>query len=200
MWKTREWQSSMFRAYNNITVFRGKSILFFLSWKLGLASKFAQRTPLRPGVRWYYSDAIMSAIVSQSSGVSIVYSTVCSGADQRKHQSTASLAFVRGIHRSPVNSQHKGPVTRKMIPFDEVIISWVSLRSGAAMKSLGDFFAVIWTESILSWLVELNTKLLTVERLNAKLLTGFKIQDVLPGSISGHRFQQAQDTFSKLWH
>ena len=41
------------------------------------------------------------------------YSTVCSGADQRKHQSSASLAFVRGIHRSPVNSPHKGPVTRK---------------------------------------------------------------------------------------
>ena len=42
---------------------------------------------------------------------------VCSGADQRKHQSSASLAFVRGIHRSAVNSPHKGPVTRKMFPY-----------------------------------------------------------------------------------
>ena len=51
---------------------------------------------------------------------------VCSGADQRKHQSSASLAFVRGIHRSPVNSAHKGPVTRKMFPFDDVImIFWL---------------------------------------------------------------------------
>ena len=45
-----------------------------------------------------------------------------SGADQRKHQSSASLAFVQGIHRGPVNSPHKGPVTRKMLPFDDVII------------------------------------------------------------------------------
>ena len=43
-------------------------------------------------------------------------------ANQRKHQSSASLAFVRGIHRSPVNSPHKWPVTRKMFPFDDVIM------------------------------------------------------------------------------
>ena len=43
--------------------------------------------------------------------------------DQRKHQSSASLAFVRGIHRGPVNSPHKWPVTRKMFPFDDVIMS-----------------------------------------------------------------------------
>ena len=54
--------------------------------------------------------------------VSIVYSPVCSGADQRKHQSSASLAFVWGIHRWPVNSPHKGPVTRKMFPFHDVIM------------------------------------------------------------------------------
>ena len=54
--------------------------------------------------------------------IGIVYSTVYPGADQRKHQSSASLAFVRGIHRSPVNSPHKGPVTRNMFPFDDVIM------------------------------------------------------------------------------
>ena len=48
--------------------------------------------------------------------------TVYSGADKRKHQSSAPLAFVRGIHRWPVNSPHKGPVTRKMFSFDDVII------------------------------------------------------------------------------
>ena len=52
----------------------------------------------------------------------IVYSTVYSGSDQRKHQSSASLAFVWGIHRWPVNSPHKWPVTRKMFPFDDVIM------------------------------------------------------------------------------
>ena len=63
----------------------------------------------------------MSAISSQITGVSIVYSTVYSGADQRKHQSSASLAFMRGIHWWPVNFPHKWPVRRKMFPFDDVI-------------------------------------------------------------------------------
>ena len=70
----------------------------------------------------HYSDEIMSAMASQITDVSIVYSTVCAGADQRKHQSSASLAFVRGIHRRPVNSPHKGPVTRKTFPFGYVIM------------------------------------------------------------------------------
>ena len=56
-----------------------------------------------------YNDVIVSAMASQIPGVSAVCSTVCSGADQRKHQSSASLAFVRGICRSPVDSPHKGP-------------------------------------------------------------------------------------------
>ena len=42
---------------------------------------------------------------------------------QRKHQSSASLAFVRGIHRWPLKSPHKGPVTRKMFLFDDVIMN-----------------------------------------------------------------------------
>ena len=68
----------------------------------------------------HYSDDIISSIASQITGVSIAYSTVCSGADQRKHKSSTSLVLVRGIHRWPVNSPHKGPVTRKMFPFDDV--------------------------------------------------------------------------------
>ena len=70
----------------------------------------------------FYSDVMMGAMASQITGVSMVYSNVCSGADQRKHQSYTSLAFVRGIHRWPVNSPHKGPVTRKMFPLDDVLI------------------------------------------------------------------------------
>ena len=70
----------------------------------------------------HYSDAIMGAMASQISSLVIVYSTIYSCTDQRKHQSSASLAFVRGIHRWPVNSPHKGPVTRKMIPFDDGIM------------------------------------------------------------------------------
>ena len=55
-------------------------------------------------------------------GLTIVYSTVYSDADQRKNQSSALLVLVRGIHRWPVNSPHKWPVTRKMFPFDDVIM------------------------------------------------------------------------------
>ena len=69
----------------------------------------------------HYCDVIMGAVSSQITSLTIVYSTVYSDADQRKHQSSASLAFVRGIHRGPVNSPHKWPVTRKMFPFDDVI-------------------------------------------------------------------------------
>ena len=60
------------------------------------------------------NDVLMSAMASQIISLMIV--------DQRKHQSFASLAFVSGIHRWPVNSLHKGPVTRKMFPFDDVIM------------------------------------------------------------------------------
>ena len=66
----------------------------------------------------------MGAMASQITRLTIVYwySTVYWGADQRKHQSFASLAFVRGIRRSPVNSPHKWTITRKMFPFDDVIM------------------------------------------------------------------------------
>ena len=61
----------------------------------------------------HYNDVIMGAIGSQITSPTIVYSVVYSDGDQRKHQSSASLAFVQGIHWRPVNSPHKGPVTRK---------------------------------------------------------------------------------------
>ena len=70
----------------------------------------------------HYSYVTMSTMASQITGVLIVYSTVCSRADEWKHQSSASLAFVRGIHRWPVNFPHKGPVTWKIVPFDDVIM------------------------------------------------------------------------------
>ena len=71
---------------------------------------------------YHYNYVIMTTISSQVTSLAIVYSTVYSDTDERKHQSSASLAFVRGIHRGPVNSSHKGPVTRKMFPFDDVIM------------------------------------------------------------------------------
>ena len=73
-------------------------------------------------------------MVCQITSVSNIYSTVYSGADQRKHQSSAPLAFVRGIHRSPVNSSHKGPVTGKMFPFDDVIMGCLWTRRSRSIK------------------------------------------------------------------
>ena len=74
------------------------------------------------GYSLHYSDVIMGTMASQITSLTIVYSTVYCGADQRKHKSSASLAFVMGIHRWPVNTPYKGQVTRKMFPFDDVII------------------------------------------------------------------------------
>ena len=72
----------------------------------------------------HYDDVTMTTIASQITSLMVVYLTVYSDADQRKHQSSASLAFVWGIHRGPVISPHKWPVTRKMFPFDDVIMYW----------------------------------------------------------------------------
>ena len=70
----------------------------------------------------HYSDVIIRALASQITVILMVCSTICSGADQRKHQSSALLAFVRGVHRWPVNPLHKGPVTRKC--FHLMTSSW----------------------------------------------------------------------------
>ena len=75
----------------------------------------------------------MSTVVPQITSVPIVCPTVGSGADQRRDQSSASLAFVRGIHRWTVNSPHKRPVTRKMFAFDAVTMK---------MKKLYTFWVV----------------------------------------------------------
>ena len=71
---------------------------------------------------FHYSDVMIDTMASRITSFTIIYLTPSAGADQRVHQSSAPLAFVRGIHRWPVNSQHKEPVTRKMFPFDDVMI------------------------------------------------------------------------------
>ena len=88
----------------------------------------------------HYNDVMMGAMASQITSLAIVYSTVYSGTDQRNHQSSASLTFVRGIHRRLVNSPHKWPGTRKMFPFDDVIM--VRFR-GISIAILNE---VIWSE------------------------------------------------------
>ena len=71
---------------------------------------------------YHYSDVIMIKMESQITNLTIVYSTVYSGADQRKYQSSASLAFVREIHWWTVNFPHLRPITTKMFLFVDVIM------------------------------------------------------------------------------
>ena len=108
-YKTKEWVSKRLRK----------------GWKnpeLGSQTTDQFSSNVLYNIAIYYSDVIMREVASQIAGVLIVCSTVCSGADQRKHQSSASLDFVRGINRWPVNFPHKRPVTREMFPFDDVIM------------------------------------------------------------------------------
>ena len=98
----------------------------------------------------HYNDVIMGAIASQITSLTIVYSAVYSDTDQRKHQSSASLAFVWGIHRWPVNSPHKWPVTRKMFPFDDVIM-YTYLVNIMAVDGLVTQGARLSATMILTW-------------------------------------------------
>ena len=111
------------------------SLWLFLSWLLRYQwsnpKECGQNLPLPNNnkTQQHYNGVIMGAITSLITSLTIVYSIVYSDADQRKHQSSASLAFVRRSHRGPVNSPHKWPVTRKMFPFDDVIMNTNRVRN-----------------------------------------------------------------------
>ena len=98
---------------------------------------------------WHYNDVIMSAMTSQITSITIVFSTVYSDADQRKHQSSASLAFVRGLQCWPVNSPHKGLVTRKIFPFHDVIMeSWTVVTIHVCIHIHESIFVMICSRLI----------------------------------------------------
>ena len=100
--------------------------------------------------RFHYDDVIMGAMTSQITSLTIVYSTVYSVEDQRKHQSSAPLNLCVGNSPGPVNSPHKGPVTRKMFPFDDVI-----MHRGRSMHASLNYAIVGW----IRWLIAvLNAK------------------------------------------
>ena len=96
----------------------------------------------------HHTNVIMGARASQITSLTIVFATVNSDADQRKHQSSTSLAFAQGIHRG--HSPHKWPVTRKMFPLDDVIML-VDLRDISNMwvlnpKTPSGAYIRQWTE------------------------------------------------------
>ena len=103
-----------------------------------------------------YSDVIMGTMASQITSLTIVYAIVYSGADQRKHQSSASLAFVREIHRLPMNFPHKWPVTRKMFPFGDVIIKWTSVVYTLCMMSRQPLPSINYDKITPPWIGGIN--------------------------------------------
>ena len=116
-----DWLPLWHRSANEETVSPGCSVgggIVFIHYTI---------TPLNlfpPMLLYHCENVIRGAMASQITSPAIVYSTVYTGTHQRKHQSPASLAFLWGIHRWPVNSPYNGPVTRKMFPFDDVIMLW----------------------------------------------------------------------------
>ena len=88
----------------------------------------------------------MNAVASQLTSRRIYYWIIYSGVDQRKHQSPASPAFARGIHRWPVNSPQKRLVTRKMFPFDDarsalLVLSHLDETQMRALRFVHDNYA-----------------------------------------------------------
>ena len=140
--------------------------VFFVVSLNNLLNKLPNRlrieTPSRPGdiiiMEKYYSGVMMGVMAFQITSLTIVYSTVDSGTDERKHQSSASLAFVRGIHRWPVNSPDKWPVTRKMFPFDDVTMISVAItgplctepakRSRFSFNQSVSVISVVWINNL----------------------------------------------------
>ena len=109
----------------NCSCWCGEMVFTDCLWLVASLCRHTELAMLCPqSDRRHYDDVIMGAIESQITSLTIVYSTFYSDADQRRHQSSASLAFVLVIHRGPVNSPHKWPVTRKIFPFDDVIIRY----------------------------------------------------------------------------
>ena len=103
----------------------------------------------------------MTMLASQITSLTVVYSIVYSGVNQRKHQSSASLAFVREIHRGPVNFPHKWPVTRKMFPFDDVIMG-----------------LNVSTETILCWIIPVPVQFVwhkVIQVICQKLIPGLDV-------------------------
>ena len=95
----------------------------------------------------HYGEVIMNAMASQITGVSIAQPFVRAQI-KKIHQSSASLAFERGIHWWPLDSLHKGPVTQKIFPFDDVIMLWHSLTRYACARLAKHYILIAWVSDL----------------------------------------------------
>ena len=128
--------------------------------------------PIKPVLK-HYNDVIMSMMASQITSLTIVYSDVCSRPDQRKHQSSVSLAFVGGIHHWLVNSLHKGPVTWKMFPFDDVIMIYVTVQGR-------NFSQVLWSSRIFLYLMYIASEWLPTLAVKKIIIITFSLDNQQP--------------------
>ena len=126
----------------------------------------------------HYGDIIMRATASHITSFTIVRSTIYSGAHERRYKSSTSLAFVRGIHRWPVNSPHKGPVTRKIFLYVNVIINvvndelqWFSLAIGMYRVSQWIALTIIQQCGVLLFLLPCSLEMLQ-QRVTKSKVTG----------------------------
>ena len=119
-----------------------------------------------PMICGWTSDVIMDAMASQITGVSIVCSTVCWGADNRKHQSSVSLALVGGTHRWPADSPHKGSVTRKMFPFDDAImhVQYISVHQVVLPYVSQPIFSTVSLDRIQHFTTKTSIQLVDIDR------------------------------------
>ena len=135
----------------NQHLFRRTSTMYNYSCKCWLMYYCQTTTKGVEGRRFdwpHYNDVIMSAMGYQIISLTIVYSTVYSRRRSKKHQSSASLAYVRGIHRWPVNSPHKGPVPRNFFSFDDVIMP---------ARARTDSRAISQSAPVCTLIIKLNT-------------------------------------------
>ena len=143
-------------------------------------------------------------MASQITGVSIVCFNVCSGVDQRKHQSAASLAFVRGIHRWPVDSPHKGLVTRNVSIWWRHRISighkWKILNSHNTSHTLRASCGTFIESASLGWITRysrMNCMCACVYVCVCDLqIVFFHIEFLFADHEDGHRVIEAQDDVS----
>ena len=156
----------------------------------------------------------MGAVASQITSLTIVYSAVYSGVDQRKHQSSVSLTFVRGIHRWPVSSSHKWPVTRKMFPFDDAIMTQGHICDYQMIAGIKSYSCDHWLVSLNAWQLNEKNKPLLSENYYYDVIAAicgfcmmtssngniFRVSGPLRGESIGHKDQWRESlVFSLMW-
>ena len=103
---------------------------------------------------YHYIDVIMTTVASQITSLTVVYSTVYSDVDQRKHQRSASLAFVWGIHRDRWIPRTKGQLRGKCFHLMTSSCAWhivaqcLSRLAGWFNKRSGKILSPVWRQAI----------------------------------------------------